>query len=127
MAAIGSPFLYSQMARATFAGVIPVPLMATLYTHSIPIAIAFGKLSSDINVKRLTLIYNVVMRYDYLNDTWRNMMTDNMKTARFVKKCDWGTGDARLYELSEPVEYDKPWDDDDPPAKKTKFVAVSAT
>ena len=49
-------------------------------------------------------------------------MTDNMKTARFVKKCDWGTGDARLYELSEPVEYD-----DDPPAKKTKFVAVSAT
>ena len=54
-------------------------------------------------------------------------MTDNMKTARFVKKCDWGTGDARLYELSEPVEYDKPWDDDDPPAKKTKFVAVSAT
>jgi len=50
-----------------------------------------------------------------------------MKTARFVKKCDWGTGDVRLYELSEPVEYGKPWDDDDPPAKTTRFVAVSAT
>ncbi len=49
-----------------------------------------------------------------------------MKSAKFIKKCDWGTGDARLYELSEPVEYDKPWDEEDPPAKMTKYIAVSA-
>ena len=49
-----------------------------------------------------------------------------MKTAKFIKKCDWGTGDVRLYELSEPVEYVEPWKYDDPPVKLTKFVAVSA-
>src|SRR3990167_9835857 len=42
--ASGSPFLYSQMARATFSGVIPSPLMAIVYTLSMSIAIGFRKL-----------------------------------------------------------------------------------
>lgn len=51
-----------------------------------------------------------------------------MKTAKFVKDCEGFTGSAKLYELSEPIEYDKPWDEEDTtPAKKTKFVVVSAT
>jgi len=50
-----------------------------------------------------------------------------MKTAKFIKVLDGFTGDARLYELSEPAQYDTPWNDDDPPAKNTAFVIVSAT
>lgn len=50
-----------------------------------------------------------------------------MKTATKIKDLEDFTGDAALYELSEPVEYDEPWSDDDPPAKQTTFVAVSAT
>ena len=51
-----------------------------------------------------------------------------MKIAKFVKDCEGFTGSAKLYELSEPIEYDKPWDEEDTtPAKKTKFVVVSAT
>ena len=50
-----------------------------------------------------------------------------METATLVKKMDGGTGDMRLFKLSRPIEYDKPWDDNDPPAKKTEFVIVSAT
>ena len=49
------------------------------------------------------------------------------KTATFIKNCRDFSGDARLYKLSESMEYKKPWDKDDPPAKKTKFVIVSAT
>lgn len=45
-----------------------------------------------------------------------------MKTATFVKKLvDGFTGDAKLYKLSEPMEYG--WDE----KKKTDFVIVSAT
>ena len=47
--------------------------------------------------------------------------------AKFIKNCSGFTGDARLYELSEPIEYDKPWDETCPFAKETKFVVVSAT
>ena len=49
-----------------------------------------------------------------------------MKTAKYIKKMKkWG--DANLYQLSEPLEYDKPWDDEDKtPAKETSYVVVSA-
>jgi len=43
-----------------------------------------------------------------------------MKQATFIKNLDSFTGEAALYKLSEPAQYDKP-------SKKTKFVAVSAT
>src|SRR3990172_3109921 len=39
--ASGSPFRYSQMARATFSGVIPSPVIAIVYTLSMSIAIGF--------------------------------------------------------------------------------------
>lgn len=50
-----------------------------------------------------------------------------MKTAKLIKRLEGFTGDARLYELSEPVEYDKLWGESDAPAKTTRFVIVSAT
>jgi len=43
-----------------------------------------------------------------------------MKTARFIKKLEGWRGRAKLYELSEPVEYG--WTE----KGETKFVAVSA-
>lgn len=46
--------------------------------------------------------------------------------AKFIKELDGWRGDARLYKLSKPVEYDKPWKDNDHPAKKTNYVIVSA-
>jgi len=50
-----------------------------------------------------------------------------MKTATYIKKMVKWTGNANLYQLSEPMEYDKPWDDEDEtPAKKTSYVVVSA-
>ena len=49
-----------------------------------------------------------------------------MKTAKHIKTLKGFAGNASLYELSEPIEYDKPWDDEDPPAKTTKLVVVSA-
>lgn len=51
-----------------------------------------------------------------------------MNTAKLIRKLDgsW-SGDARLFELSQPIEYDKPWNETEPPAKKTCFVIVSAT
>jgi len=45
-----------------------------------------------------------------------------MKTATFIKKLDNFSGDARLYRLSEPVNY---WGDDYP-FVNTNFVVVSA-
>jgi len=51
-----------------------------------------------------------------------------MTTATFVKKLgDEWNGDARLYRLSEPIEYGYRWDDDDPPLPTTEYVIVSAT
>lgn len=50
-----------------------------------------------------------------------------MKTAKFIKGCSDFTGDAKLFALSAPITFDKPWDDKDPPARKTKYVIVSAT
>ena len=47
-----------------------------------------------------------------------------MKTARFIKNLEGWRGDARLYELSEPAEYD--YIDFEVETGKTKFVAVSA-
>ncbi len=44
-----------------------------------------------------------------------------MKTAKFVKELDGWAGDARLYELSEPVLYET-WDEN---GVKTNYVAVS--
>lgn len=50
-----------------------------------------------------------------------------MKTYKFIKQCEWGTGDARLYELSEPVSYVADFDDDgNDVLAETSFVAVSA-
>jgi len=37
------------------------------------------------------------------------------------------TGTAKLDRLDPPIEYDQPWDDDDPPAKTSEFVVASAT
>ena len=45
-----------------------------------------------------------------------------MKTAEKIKELTNFRGNAALYKLSEPVEYDKPWDE----AKQTNFIAVSA-
>jgi hypothetical protein len=52
-----------------------------------------------------------------------------MKTATFVKDVSENfTGEAKLYRLSDPIEYDKPWDDEDnTPAKLAEYVVVSAT
>lgn len=50
-----------------------------------------------------------------------------METATKIKDLEGFTGRAALYELSKPIEYDKPWSDREPPAKQTTFVAVSAT
>ena len=48
--------------------------------------------------------------------------------ATYIRTLEEWTGDARLYQLSEPIEYDKPWDDEDTtPAKQTNYVVVSAT
>lgn len=47
-----------------------------------------------------------------------------MKDARLVRQLEDWTGDARLYELSEPVEYE---DLDEDRTDVTKFVIVSAT
>lgn len=49
-----------------------------------------------------------------------------MPTATFIKDLDGFVGHAALYELSKPVEYDKSWGDDDPPAKTTTLVIVSS-
>lgn len=50
-----------------------------------------------------------------------------MKTATLIKVPDGFSGDARLYKLSEPVEYDEHWDEDGlQPARKTNYVIVSA-
>jgi hypothetical protein len=51
-----------------------------------------------------------------------------MKTAEYIKALDGWKGDARLYKLSEPMEYEKPWDNDGSPAqqKQTEHVIVSA-
>jgi len=46
--------------------------------------------------------------------------------AKFIKNLDGWRGDARLYELSDAIEWDKPWDYNDPPAKTTNYVIVSA-
>jgi hypothetical protein len=40
------------------------------------------------------------------------------KIATFVKRCEWGVGEAQLWKVSEPVEYDD--------GKRTEFIAVSA-
>ena len=48
------------------------------------------------------------------------------KEAIFIRKIIGWRGDARLYKLSEPTEYNKPWDDDAPPAKTTDYIIVSA-
>ena len=47
-----------------------------------------------------------------------------MKTATFVNRCggSW-TGEARLYQLSEPIKYG----DNEEGANETRFVVVSAT
>jgi hypothetical protein len=55
------------------------------------------------------------------------MRNKSTKTATFIKKLKDFTGEACLYKLSEPIEYDEPWDDKGPPAKKTNYVVVSAT
>jgi len=50
-----------------------------------------------------------------------------MKTAKLIKeKLDDFIGHANLYKLSHSIKYDKPWNEIDPPAKKTKYVIVSA-
>lgn len=49
-----------------------------------------------------------------------------MNTATKVKELDGFNGHAALYKVEPPMEYDKPWDDDDPPAKTTDFIVVSA-
>ena len=49
-----------------------------------------------------------------------------MKTAKLVKSLTGFLGDARLYKLSHAVKYDEPWGKDDPPARSTRFVVVSA-
>ena len=46
-------------------------------------------------------------------------MTNAMKTAKLVRVIEGWTGDARLYQLSEPIEHR----DDE----KTEYVIVSAT
>jgi hypothetical protein len=46
--------------------------------------------------------------------------------ATFIRNLDGWRGDARLYKLLEPIEYDKPYGENDPPAKKTSYVIVSA-
>lgn len=48
------------------------------------------------------------------------------KTAEFIKNVDGFIGEARLYRVTPPVEYDQPYDDEDPPAKKTNYVVVSS-
>ena len=51
-----------------------------------------------------------------------------MKTAKFIKDVSENfTGDARLYELSEPVPYDIPFDEEEEETKTTSFVVVSTT
>jgi ethanolamine utilization protein EutP (predicted NTPase) len=49
-----------------------------------------------------------------------------MKTATKIKDLNGFQGHAILYKITPAVEYDKPWDDDDPPAKHTEYVVVSA-
>ena len=48
--------------------------------------------------------------------------------ARFVRQLDGFQGDARLYELSEPVKVGwEPWNDDEPDEREsTDYVVVSA-
>lgn len=52
-----------------------------------------------------------------------------MGTATFIGHCSrkYFRGDARLYRVDPPIEYAKPWDQDDPPAKTADYVVVSAT
>jgi hypothetical protein len=47
-----------------------------------------------------------------------------MKTATYIKNLEGWRGDARLYRLSEPVEYGYSYDDEELPT--TEFVIVSA-
>lgn len=49
-----------------------------------------------------------------------------MSTAKEVKRLEGFTGDARLFELSAPVEYDYNYDTEKN-EKLTQFVVVSAT
>ena len=46
--------------------------------------------------------------------------------ATMIRKLDGFTGDAALYELSEPVGYDMDWDTDEY-KEQTTYVIVSAT
>ncbi|MCK9597652.1 MAG: hypothetical protein M0R06_01350 [Sphaerochaeta sp.] len=48
-----------------------------------------------------------------------------MKTATFIKNLKGFQGEARLYKLSEPIEYDYDWEAEKN-TKKTEFVVVSA-
>ena len=49
-----------------------------------------------------------------------------MKTATFVEDRNGWNGHASLYKLSHAVEYNGPRSDNDPPAKRTQYVIVSA-
>ena len=49
-----------------------------------------------------------------------------MKTATFIKYIEGWRGDARLYELSEPVEYGDCLWDEDAALTATNYVIVSA-
>ena len=48
-----------------------------------------------------------------------------MKTATYIRSPEGWNGDARLYKLSEPVEYGYSFDDDEE-LPTTEFVIVSA-
>jgi hypothetical protein len=46
--------------------------------------------------------------------------------ATFIKNItDW-RGKASLYKVEPPIEYDSPYDADDPPAKHSDYVIISA-
>lgn len=51
--------------------------------------------------------------------------TSTSKTARELKRLEGWQGDARVFELSEPVAYDYDWNTDEYKSS-TKFVVVSA-
>ena len=48
-----------------------------------------------------------------------------MKKAKFIRKLEDFNGDARLYELSPPMEYTR-YEDCEEKKKKAKYVIVSA-
>lgn len=50
----------------------------------------------------------------------------NDMEATYIKDLEGFTGNAKLFKVDPPMEYNKPWDDEDPPANKTEFVVVSA-